>query len=1315
MGFREVTGEIQLDEPPVRFREVTGEITLDTPALPDKPETAPQQIAEAPTAAQNLPETLQVPGIGDTGIKLSPKTSAFLVGLGYGATDIYRGIKQIFGADKKEMKADAKLMEVLRADPEVGKYATGGQFAGTMVDPIGLALPVAKGKSILQMAKIGAGVGAVTGGLGYVEEGRTRAENVALGAGAGAVLMPTVGGITNIVRKMRGKKLIPLRAEPAKKPTRFREVKGDIKLDEVPQGKPTTFREVPPDIILDRPPSDTKVVMVEAPYVKGLGDIPPAPKPPVKREVPQAKLEALQSKLGKPKLQKPRETKLSKKSTIDLGKDILKDINESMGQVGAVGDVPKTPKQVAAAKRAQEGMMDMRRRAKNAGKSTAGYLKSLGYSKVNAERMMRAVGIIEGKEISAVGKAKIASEKLAMKRMVESKQKILRDKAVRTEQLKMLKGGIQIRDKATAVLGKERNVASIKLQKAVRTEQNKALREVMKVRSKLRYNIERLKDEKITMAQVKKDIYQMTTEALPPKSRGLLLKSVETAKTKKDFYKAFARVAGESEKIVRKEITAGIDKTLQNIESIPLKWQDKITESLQDINLKGMSQKTVSKLEGLKQFLAENPAEFLKFGKKTTKLAGRIGRLEKQNISDMELRDLIKLNSRISQAYGEGKLAKQLIENAKTLAQSKTLDAIEASSRNMDVAIKRPVAVKPIAFKLTKKSTWDIALSEASQSISDGYMKYVTSDVGFEVLDKNRRFGANWRTFKEPFDKAHENYKEMSTGIIDRYFNFKEGVEKQFGRKFQDYEMERIMIYATDMQEGGRLKLLNSGIDEETINFIKLTPSEKKLYEYVRIQYDALRPSIDKTMQEVYGTRLDKVDNYVSWQTDFDNSDKVFDRIKDDYVRTSKTRQGFTKSRVFGGKQVIKLNFEEVFVKHVHDSTYFANTEPVLNKIGKIARDTQYATAVGKKGQQWTQEWIDLMARKGVPEGYKPGALNTFNNAIGAGVLGFRLSPIIKQPLAKIDAMALIGKDAFIHDKDFFSKGLWDSIHKISKQQRFRTLDDPAYVEFAKNKKLAKWQKAGYAGIRWTDQITADTVWYGAYRRYLADNGYAFNMADFKAVKFINLDGVRFADYITRRTQGSAEYKDLAKLLTGKNKDIARTLFKFQTFVYNASILLPHDAINVAARTEKDYGKALGIAMAVGVAGLTEDYVTSGIAQIFSPEQYAKKEREKKFTARLFDGLVGKIPVVSNIYGAWKYDSVGLPIVDIASTGLKGAKSMVTGKRPETKAKGLIRMLEAVAVMSGIPGAGQAGQIIRKGIDELSAKPKNNRPRAIRK
>jgi len=819
--------------------------------------------------------------------------------------------------------------------------------------------------------------------------------------------------------------------------------------------------------------------------------------------------------------------------------------------------------------------------------------------------------------------------------------------------------------------------------------------------------VQTLKNKAFDVAKVKQTITDYAKEKLDLDLRGRLLSAVNSATTRGDVAKAILRVNKLRNEEIKQEIVSSIEKFLDKADILPPNQLKKVLEITDRLTTDTFSKATQAKLEALKEFLVKEPKALYRFGPKTIKKTERAGELGKQKISDIALRDLFKINDRLEHLAREGELVTKTTKEIKGLRVDNALKEIkESGARNLDEGL--PPPRKPG----TPESTMDFAGARDStiEGMRTGRQWYGSTDMGFSILDNDVMFGANYRIFARPLHNANGLSNEMRGELLDHLFAKIDDIEKRTGTLTID-RYENVLMYATLRQVGGRAKLMKSDprlFTEAFLDSIKLDEGEMEFYKLGREIFDELRPHIERVLYVTKGEKLGKVDNYWSWITDFDNSDELFMRLSGDYKNTSRTEQGFTKKRLTATGQKLNLNALDVLVNHINDASIYIHQEELLNQLGKIASSEKYANTVGKLGQKWVVGWIDLLARGGVPKGYKPSGVTLLIRNIGHGVLGFRLSPIVKQPLAKIVSAGFLGKDTFLGTKEFFSdSAIRDAIHNVSKQQKFRNFDDPSYTKLAKSKRLATWQKWGYLGIKTFDSWTADSVWYAAYRKNIKDRGldFSFSIDDFKAGKNIDDDAKEYADLIVRKTQGSSEYKDAPLMYAvAGNKDYVMAFLQFQRFIHYQSLLW-RDA-KIALTKEKDPIKAASIASALIATGIAESYITTGFAQIFSSDDVAEKQREKSISSRVFNTITGQLPVVSNLVSIATFGGTGVPVWDVARQGWQGAISTVTAKKPETKIKGAIRATEAGASFAGLSGAGQIGQILRKFVPESPTKTK---------
>ena len=174
-----------------------------------------------------------------------------------GVTDTVRGLSQLTGIGEEESKKEQLMLNQLMKNKDYGGYVTAAYFGGLMADPVGWAIPFAKARSIWKMAKYGMVTGGIAGATGFVDEeldslvgeGKmTRTEQTMLGVVGGGTIAPLAGGIANVVKKVRGKPLIPLREKVIQEPIKPVSIKETAAVDDVVKASPKTPKITTDDV-----------------------------------------------------------------------------------------------------------------------------------------------------------------------------------------------------------------------------------------------------------------------------------------------------------------------------------------------------------------------------------------------------------------------------------------------------------------------------------------------------------------------------------------------------------------------------------------------------------------------------------------------------------------------------------------------------------------------------------------------------------------------------------------------------------------------------------------------------------------------------------------------------------------------------------------------------------------------------------------------------------------------------------------------------------------------------------------------------------
>jgi len=505
-------------------------------------------------------------------------------------------------------------------------------------------------------------------------------------------------------------------------------------------------------------------------------------------------------------------------------------------------------------------------------------------------------------------------------------------------------------------------------------------------------------------------------------------------------------------------------------------------------------------------------------------------------------------------------------------------------------------------------------------------------------------------------------------------------------------------------QKGGRAKLLNTeGITADLIDSIKLDDQEMDWYRFIRGELNTIFPKVNETLIKTSKgmKRLGVTKNYFPLIVDFNKSEELAEQLfGDTYLNSRGVSKGFTKTRnIVGVKNTTyNMNARDVYLNYARKTSEFINMEETIRDLQAVATDKKFVKAIGRDASNFIAEWLDTISRGGISKGYKRQWFEDVRDNIGSAILGFKISPIIKQPIAKITAGALLGVDhAFKHDIEYVKNNLNHIVDEVSLQQKFRTFDDPTFNVGSLN----KYQQWGYAGIKALDKITSNNVWYSAYKKYFADNKLKFNLDEFKR-KVVNDDAVKYADELVRKTQGSGEVKDIAQMFRGDSRGLWKSLFQFQSFVINQFQLLPIDMKN-AIMKEKNPQKALNILTFFLLAGMAESYISSGLTQIWGSPISKEKDKNMNPAERAADSFLGQIPLINNAISVSKFGSSGIPIIDAGTGVIKGGSSIFTSKTKKSKVRGAVEFGTGVAALGGISGAGQLEQWLKLGVNEMDA------------
>jgi hypothetical protein len=305
-------------------------------------------------------------------------------------------------------------------------------------------------------------------------------------------------------------------------------------------------------------------------------------------------------------------------------------------------------------------------------------------------------------------------------------------------------------------------------------------------------------------------------------------------------------------------------------------------------------------------------------------------------------------------------------------------------------------------------------------------------------------------------------------------------------------------------------------------------------------------------------------------------------------------------------------------------------------------------------------------------------------------MLGFKLSTILIQPFAVIDAMAYVqsryGTMAALrvlkevtHSwvSPTFAKQAIDASFKLQRRAAGEVAVEETLREIGRSD--GNWQRfirTGMALIVKADVITAAGV-QEATRQILQEHGVP--------------NALQEAENIMQLVSSSADVTFRPHILAWGEG--ARTWFTFQTFLLNRWGVISHDLIAKGLIHGKGwktkYAALLGLAI-IAAGKIAEDEARNYLYALTSSR---KKGETRSMAERLLFAIPSNIPIFGDLFEAFSGRS-DIPITKLLGDLFK-TKDVIFAKKAETKARAALRGTEAALTVGlGIPGTAQTFDII---------------------
>lgn len=774
-----------------------------------------------------------------------------------------------------------------------------------------------------------------------------------------------------------------------------------------------------------------------------------------------------------------------------------------------------------------------------------------------------------------------------------------------------------------------------------------------------------LRDKTASDLKARKFVVRYIKENLPLSERGKYLDAVKNAKftgrklspeQRSWMQKLVSRVNEARKNSERKLAAESIVRMKRALPYINLTQQKKFIEATAKISETSISTRTKRQLEKTKEALRKHglvlPENQMR----------KLERLDKQSLREMSMLELVALNNKLVQYIREGKLIRQLKQQQYERRVEQKKEAIKNNAKNLDILPPSPLS--PSARKTLS------LYKKVSDKISTVDLNLLSMDRLFDLMDGGKNYlGVMFKTFKEPVDvgvnKAYKIADEINIPFVEML--------KQL--KMTDENMERIAIYAYREQKDGMKKLLEyKDMTEERINGIELSENEQIVYLYMRRLIEQMRPLVEATYARTENKQLGEIENYFPMMTSFTESNILSEDIAGDYG-LRRVPFGHVKERT-GGRQVLQLNAGEVFVSYINKAAYYINMAETIKELNEISRSHRVEVALGQKAQKIVNQWLDVLARRGGITGDLTFfAADQARRNLSIGILGLRVSAMLKQPLSLFNGAAEIGHYAFEGAMTHVISQDWRQFaYDSSSELRRRAGGDPSYIELSENKFLKGIQEKSLWGLQVLDRLTAGGVWTGAYKLKAKQLGVEATTAR------AHPEAVKYADLVVRKTQATSEFKDLPPAMVNKYRMYTKALFAFQSFMLNNWGYMRHD---VKQNLSKNKAKAIQQMTFIALAMMAEAAISHGLVRIKKRD----KEEEKKYSYfnALLTSIFSNIPLIGSVTNSFRYGTMPVPIIEWLSKVTASGHYAIIAKTRKTRYKHLLRVAAYLGGLMGLP------------------------------
>lgn len=767
------------------------------------------------------------------------------------------------------------------------------------------------------------------------------------------------------------------------------------------------------------------------------------------------------------------------------------------------------------------------------------------------------------------------------------------------------------------------------------------------------------KDSAKSAQDTRQALFELIQENLPPDMRGKFLQSIVGEVSKRRQESILRRIEQTKDMLDKNQLVEDLEGMTSFKGTVAIDYSRKIQELVKDIDLKKMSAGTRQKMADLKLYADMHG---MPSGIRAETLR-QLERLEKRPVGELTADDLRPLVEQVKHLQAMGKLKLELKNKYDERQRKMALSRLIASTENADPKIRGG---------LTALKTYVETLqAPRAGEIFDGYKAGENTKLVKRL--QNAETDAKW-DIRTTMDGALEEITALGIKQLDDAANL------------------RVMLHLR-AEEGATDQvatlLAHYGLQEVP----PLEKGEAELIKILREYSNADTGRLSALYEEITNTPFPVLESRVL-PLKYEGEPRISaeEAIIQMFRKRTQTEQGFTVQRQAGVKRLPRIDVLNVFEEGINETKWYLGMQPVLDDIARLVKTREYVGAAGEVASNWWKDHLDIVARRGISA---DAARLPFDNALRAArgnlqtaILGWKLSSIMMQPFAVIDAMAYAqgrwGPSAALkvagefaqswivpgHAKEYIASSEKLKLRATGELAVQESLEKAGRSESLK----AKFIRGGMSLLQKADVRTAAGA-QQAFEKILIGEGMA------------QAEARREAGLLMELTASSADLTFRPHILA--RGEVWKTVFTFQSFVMNRWGLVAHDLIGKGV-IKGDYKAKLAamVGLAVIVAGtIAEDEARRYVYEVTR----GTKAPDRPAWQDALYGIPELVPLFGGLFSQINTGRTRVPPVARAIEDLVGPVIA-----PDNPRKWIRAVRSGIAIGTGIPGTAQAADLIER-------------------